>query len=300
MKKPASSIIRFFISAVRVSWLLILILALLGPVDVGHAATPVAQDDDCPRGAICVNTPLDEKQGNDGLCSLREAIIAANSDKKESGKPGECAAGDGPDTIIVPAGTYFLTRTDNGNEDASQTGDLDISGELKIVVDGPGATIDASDITDRVFHILDGMVSITGVTIKNGGSNVDSGGGIYNAGELTLENVTVSANSATGRGGGIYNAGTLLALNNVTIADNTANDAGGISNGGVALVLSNTIVADNSPYDCSGSLSSGGFNLFGDNTCGPTLPSDIKNVDPREVIEELLDSVPVPGTRVRM
>ncbi len=26
----------------------------------------------------------------------------------------------------------------------------------------------------------------------------------------------------------------------------------------------------------------------------------IKNVDPREVVQELLDSVPVPGTRVRM
>jgi pentapeptide MXKDX repeat protein len=252
--------------AVRLSWFLVLILILPWLVGMGNAAAPVAQDDICPQGYICVNTPLDEKKGNDGLCSLREAIIAANTDKKEGGKPGECRAGNGPDTIVLPAGTYFLTRTDNGNEDASQTGDLDIIGDLTIIVEGPGATIDASGITDRVFHILSGSVTVTGVAIKNGGGNVDDGGGIYNAGTLTLTNATVSGNAATARGGGIYNSGT-LALNNVTIADNTANNGGGISNDVGTVEFRNTIIADNGPNNCSGTLSSQGYNLDSDGTC---------------------------------
>ena len=35
-----------------------------------------------------------------------------------------------------------------------------------------------------------------------------SGGGIHNAGTLTLTNSTLSGNSADGSGGGIYNLGT--------------------------------------------------------------------------------------------
>jgi CSLREA domain-containing protein len=219
---------------------------------------------------------LDEKKGNDGLCSLREAIIAANTDKKESGKPGECRAGNGPDSIILPAGTYFLTRSDNGNENAGQTGDLDITDDLTIIVKGPGATIDASGITDRVFHIPGGNVNISDVTIKNGGSNVDDGGGIYNGGTLTLNNSTVSGNIASA-GGGIYNSGT-LALNNVTIANNTADNGGGISNDASGTVeFRNTIIAGNAPHDCSGTLSSQGYNLDSDGTCHLTGTGDISN-----------------------
>jgi CSLREA domain-containing protein len=245
----------------------------LWSVGAGHAATPVAQDGVCPQGSICVNTPLDEKKGNDGLCSLREAIIAANSDKSSGTKPGECANGNGPDTIILPPGTYFLTRTDNGNEDASQTGDLDITDSLNISVDGPGATIDASGITDRILHILSGDVSITGVTFKNGGSNVDDGGGIRNNGALTLTNVTVSGNRASASGGGIYNNGSLT-LNNSTIANNTAADGGGIVNNGAGLVqFQNTIIAANGPNDCSGWLSSQGHNLV-QNASGCSISGD--------------------------
>src|SRR5687768_1886490 len=41
----------------------------------------------------------------DGLCSLREAIIAANTDSIVDA----CPAGSGTDTIILPPGGYILT-----------------------------------------------------------------------------------------------------------------------------------------------------------------------------------------------
>ena len=79
-------------------------------------------------------------------------------------------------------------------------------------------------------------VSISGLTIENGSAS--SGAGIDNNGTLTLNNDTLSDNSASGRnGGGIYNTGTLT-LSNDTLSDNSAQYGGGVSNGGT-MTLSN-------------------------------------------------------------
>src|SRR5437773_11948373 len=67
---------------------------------------------------IMVNTAIDELN-RDGNCSLREAIRAANLDTAVDG----CLAGNGDDTIFVPAGIYTLTLT-GSNEDNAATGDL--------------------------------------------------------------------------------------------------------------------------------------------------------------------------------
>ena len=201
----------------------------------------------------------------------------------------------------MPAGAYVLTRSDSGKEDAAETGDLDIAGDLA-VVGGPGVTIDAVAFSDRVFHILSGNVTISGVTVRTGNVRGD-GGGIYNGGILTLENValssntasgtgggiynapsatlvmtnvTISGNSATGDGGGILNAGTLT-LHNVTISGNDAGLGGGIVNNGGTINFRNTIVAGNvaiSASDCSGTLSSLGYNLVQD-TLDCTIGGDV-------------------------
>jgi CSLREA domain-containing protein len=157
--------------ALRSSWLLALVFLLLQPGE-GYAFSD-----------IYVNSLKDVKKSNDGLCTLREAIIAANSNKPSGKKTGECAAGDagGTDRIhLMLPGAYTLTRSDSGKEDASETGDLDIFGDVEIV-GGPERTISAGVINDRVFHILDGTVTISGTTIL-GGNVPGDGGGIYNSG----------------------------------------------------------------------------------------------------------------------
>jgi CSLREA domain-containing protein len=53
---------------------------------------------------IPVNTTTDELN-NDGDCSLREAVQAASTDTAADA----CPAGNGWDTISIPAGTYQLT-----------------------------------------------------------------------------------------------------------------------------------------------------------------------------------------------
>ncbi|MFZ0427714.1 MAG: CSLREA domain-containing protein [Acidobacteriota bacterium] len=153
----------------------------------------------------------------DGDCTLREAVIAANTDLPVD----RCPAGSGADTILLPAGTYVLSLTGPG-EDASQSGDLDISSD--VTIRGAGAAVTYIDggsfsepVSDRVIHILNGAgLTLSGVTVQGGVCSL--GGGIFNAGRLFVGEGTIRNNLATerasycgpgGGGGGIYNQGEL-------------------------------------------------------------------------------------------
>ena len=70
---------------------------------------------------ISPDTTVDDNTIN-GNCTLREAIIAANTDTAVD----NCPAGSGTDTITLAAGVYTLAIAGIG-EDAAATGDLDIT-----------------------------------------------------------------------------------------------------------------------------------------------------------------------------
>jgi len=70
------------------------------------SALPVVRAD-----TIGVTTTNDAVPG-DGECSLREAIIAANTDNITDA----CPAGSGADVITLTTGTYVLTRTGTGED----------------------------------------------------------------------------------------------------------------------------------------------------------------------------------------
>jgi hypothetical protein len=116
-----------------------------------------------------------------------------------------------------------------------------------------------------VFQIDAGAeVALIGLTIRNG--NTAQGGGINNAGKLTLTNDTVSNNSA-GNGGGICNTGTLT-LTNDTISNNSAGNGGGIYNAGT-LTLSNSTLSGSSASSFGGGIfSSGPVTLTSDTLSG--------------------------------
>ena len=208
---------------------------------------------------ILVTSPSDSLN-TDGACTLREAVIAANKDVASGSGPGECPAGSGADTIVLPAGTYRLTRTDNGKEDSSSTGDLDIRSDIRFITEGGQVTINTgSGFKDRIFHVLSGNVSISGVVLSGGNPSGD-GGGIYNLANLTLERVTLSGNVAGGRGGGIYTAGSLT-LTNVTVSGNASKTSGGgLFNFGGNAGLNNVTIAENTAdSDANGSGEGGGL-----------------------------------------
>jgi len=140
------------------------------------------------------------------------------------------------------AGSLRQLLTDAGNGDVIDLSGLSgtitlTSGELLIdktlTLEGPAGasmTIDA-DGGSRVLSIAAGVtVELSHLNIT-GGSAAGNGGGIHNAGELTLGNVTVYSNSATGDGGGIYNTGTLNLTNGTLSANSAGNRGGGLFSG---------------------------------------------------------------------
>ena len=231
-----------------------------------------------PAATITVTTTVDA-QSSDGGCSLREAIRNANIDAVSIPGAGECNAGSGTDDVFVPTGTYRLT---------SGSGDLDVTTAMTIRGQGPDNTIVESAVLDRVFEIFPVTVEIADLEITGGrtedaedqppvvegdgtgnaavgdlGLNAERGGGINNAGTLTLRRVHLIGNATGaggdggtgvggsgptagaggdgrgghggvgGNGGGIYNAGTLTVVDSV-IADNRtgAGGHGGAGTGG--------------------------------------------------------------------
>ncbi len=143
-----------------------------------------------------------------------------------------------------------------------------------------------------------GHTTLDRVTIYNNRANY--GGGIYYTDQygvgqdgLVLINVTIYSNTAGSTGGGLYASvasGGGITATNVTIAKNKAGTQGAnIYNGGAHLRLKNTIVANGISHDdCDGSggpnITSLGYNLDSDGSCGLNATGDITNTDP------LLDS----------
>ncbi len=214
-----------------------------GRIDVGAVestapSTPV-------DGMIVVDIFEDILDPDDGLWSLREAVIYANND------PGD-------NVIKLSVGTYKLTIQGTG-EDAALTGNLNLldNGSLKIVGAGASATtIDASELysggpgsherAGGIFEILFGTVHLKGMTLRGGAAGVVfSGGAIANLGHLTLSDSEV-VNNLGGAGGGIYNDGQMV-VERSTIADNylwPGGIGGGIYNDGEMTIRDSTI-ADN-------------------------------------------------------
>ncbi len=217
---------------------------------------------------------------NDGTCdadcSLREAIIAAN-------------ANPGGDDVIVPGGIYVLSLghlriTDDltltgaglGNTVIGGNG---VSGVFDVGVPGSAVIVAMKDLFIRNGREFDGgcirnnfgnTLTLTD-TIVTGCVATHNGGGIHNAGTLTLIGTdpgcltcsTVDQSQATapftgGDGGGIFNDSTLVppsllpspgivTLNNTFIGLNQASgNGGGILNHGT-MTLNNSTLFQNAP-----------------------------------------------------
>jgi CSLREA domain-containing protein len=194
------------------------------------------------------------------VCSLRAALQEANA------LAGAQAITFDPGTDSTP-----IVLTGAANEDANVSGDLDILGDVTITGNGATNTIIDGGGIDRVFDIQTAInTTISNVRVQNGVAAISVGGGIRNAGNLTLLNVAVNNNSATssgatgGFGGGIYNTGTIT-LNNVTLAGNSTSGSpwpgsnssgGGLYNSGTAN-LSNSLVISNTVLGTGGGLYNG-------------------------------------------
>ncbi|MEM8680927.1 MAG: choice-of-anchor Q domain-containing protein [Planctomycetota bacterium] len=187
--------------------------------------------------AITVDTLVDELDGSivDGDISLRDAIAAAPANE----------------TIdFAVNGTLRL--------DAS-LGELIIDKNLKL--DGPGAaqlTLDAQG-QSRVLLIQEGATfELARLTLTDG--MAARGGGILNAGALTIVESVVTGNRSSGLGGGIGSFGTTNVIRS-TISDNTSGSSGSAIFSDGSLLIADSEIGDNDslhPVDRSSVFSSGG------------------------------------------
>jgi CSLREA domain-containing protein len=258
-------------------------LAAVLPTSVARAAT------------ITVNTTNDEVN-NDGDCSLREAIIAANTDTAVDA----CPAGSGADTIRLPAGNYVLSIA-GAIEDAAQTGDLDITEDLTLTGAGrANTTIDANGL-DRVIQIFGSTVEIAGVTLTGGNTNPQAGSGIYlgAGGALTL-NASRVTNNASQRGiyalssavslnvinsridnnvgGGIYTLAPTTIVNSVISNNNDDSSGGGIYAEVTLTIVNSTISGNSADTHGGGLLSNSTTQLYNVTIANNTADSDANGV----------------------
>lgn len=184
---------------------------------------------------------------NDGVCSavgggctLRAAVMQAN------------VLGSVAVTIQLPAGLYLLSLPVIGG-DSDAEGDLDLqapsSGNPLIQISGAGAAttfIDPVGLTRALDVAAGRTAAISGVTIRNGLDIQDGGGGIRNAGVLTMTHCVIHNNGGSPNGGGIQSTGTLTVSSSI-LSSNAADFQGGAIwvNGG-SMTLTDSLVEDNS------------------------------------------------------
>ena len=240
-------------------------LAVAAALVIAAVSAPAAS-----AATIQVNT-TDDVVANDGRCSLREAVNAANQDAASGAQAGECAAGSGADAVAVPGGTFKLAIS--GSDDADAKGDLDVTSPIAIQGAGRSATtIDGAKI-DRVLDVAtsSAVLRVEHLTVTNGnagdsdnGGGCD-GGGIRSKGGLTISDSIVTGNSTAAcsgvehPGGGIAaTAGTLAIVDSVvsgnTAGDGEAGNTGICANGrtGSPPTAAPDCTTDDAPYTASG------------------------------------------------
>ena len=213
-------------------------------------------------GTIIVNSTLDI-EANDGLCTLREAIKAANTDQASGAMPGECAAGSGEDLISLPAGEYTLTATLPA-----------VSTKMTILGEGAETTIIQASDCDPIalpggcapannYRLLivniSGDLTLEGVTLRYGNlTDTNSGGAIEIYKNLHLVDSIVSDNFAQNSGGGIFvRGGATVTITGSTILRNQASGlGGGIRNLGNLVIMGSAFIDNQSRTSYGGAIHS--------------------------------------------
>ena len=245
----------------RVSFSALMLVAIL------FTASPVSPA--AAAGILEVNSDADTN-ANDGFCTLREAITAANTDTTSGAAAGECAAGSGADEITF-AGDYTITL---GSQLPAITSNITITGNgaSNTIVQ---ASVSPSSATYRVFEVGGaGNLTLDGLTIQYGwcytnacATIADAGGGILNAGTLVVANSFFDRNisGSSGVGGAIHNASGNVTVTDSFFSDNQAAGGGNISNDGGILSISNsTFIRDTVSLSSAGS--GGGISNYNSGT----------------------------------
>ncbi len=229
---------------------------------------------------IQVTADLPEQQ-EDGLCSIAEAIIAANTDQAVDG----CSAGNGADTILLENQSgYSISNVDNVTDGPNGLpvirSEITIQGILSneyffknpraVTIIGRAArtaldpSLPYSDGNPpmRFFYVMEGAkLSLKNLWLTGGfigsretfiglpeiqNSPLAKGGAIFNLGSLDLQHVNLLNNTAVGSGGAIYSAGNLVIRDTSIKLNQAALLGGGAIDAKGSLTIQRTFLSQNS------------------------------------------------------
>lgn len=202
-----------------------------------------------PRDYTVTKTEDTADGSCDADCSLREAIMAANSNA-------------GKETIIVPPGTYVLSIP-GIKEQGGLTGDLDITDDFILLGDDAATTIIDANKLDRVLDLSADTGHIANVTVRNGFSGGELGGGIYHgSGELRIDNSIITGNRSEQFGGGIANRGSIKCSSN----GESDGGLGALGGGCPVLTINHSILSDNCAAGSGSAVENFGLLTFNSST----------------------------------
>ena len=210
--------------------------------------------------SLIVTTTADEDNGTSDPTlgagtSLREALIFANSNPDLSTITFDLP-GAGPFTLtLLSALPNIIADTNFDNSSATAKA-------ITVARSSAAGTPIFNIFTIFRDTVSGPAVTISALTLSNGSGNPNNGGGgaIFNAlGALTINNCTLSNNSAN-FGGAIVNSGGILVVNNSTFSGNRAigstesQDGGGVLDtfGGTVTFTSCTLTNNAAPNVASG------------------------------------------------
>jgi CSLREA domain-containing protein len=220
-----------------------LFIAVTRGLLLGVATTALAGDPVQPGPDFIVNSAGDDGdsvcEAVVGTCTLRDAVLAANSDPDLSVISFDSALFGAPTTITLSQGDMVVTES--------------------TTIAGPGAgllTIDAAD-QSRHFHFADPanplaelltVNRVSGLTLVNGNDFIGSseptgrGGSIRTAANLTLDSIQI-LDSRSRAGGGLLARNADVTIVNSTLSGNrSANWGGCIYSRNNFLTVSNTTI----------------------------------------------------------
>lgn len=254
--------------SIAASLIVALVASLIWVVEPAQATT------------ITVTTTADDTLAN-GNCTLREAVIAANTDAPVDA----CPAGFGADTITLPAGTFTLSLAGTG-ENAAATGDLDIVDDLNLVGDSTDTTIIDVAGLDRAFEVFpDPVVAMSRLSITNAaGSTAGVAIRIVGTSSLSLTLVRISNSVGTSpavyvttgtnlslvatriednAGGGLYTQpSTTTTIRNSVFSGNSNSSGGAILNSGELTVVNSTFSGNTADFNGGAIINGGDASLY--------------------------------------
>lgn len=210
------------------------------------AALLLALGQGAQAAVINVDTNNPAIKSGDGFCSLIEAIENAN-DTTTGAIHADCTTGApaGADEIVLQAASVHTLKKVN-NITYGSTGLPVITSAVTIT--GNGATIKRKLNKTPGFRIFAvdnaGDLTLDNVTVRGGRKLSIKGGGVYSLGVVAITNSTISGNRAQ-YGGGVYSSYGVLTITGSTITGNKAGSGGGVATYNGTLTINNSTISNN-------------------------------------------------------